>query len=143
MLLTLSNTVQNAIIGPDNSISGGLIGASTLLAVNYFAVRFLFNHPRVDRFVEGRQAVLIEGGKLVRDNMRRELITRPDSKRRPQARAGQAVDGRSGRARTQRRDFLRGQGALGRRSAAPRADGTPRADRQAIGGNPRRALGPR
>lgn len=78
VLLTLSNTVQNAIIGPDNSISGGLIGAATLLAVNYFAVRFLFSHPKIDQLVEGRQSVLIEDGKLRRDNMRRELITRPE-----------------------------------------------------------------
>jgi uncharacterized membrane protein YcaP (DUF421 family) len=62
VLLTLSNTVQNAIIGPDNSLSGGLIGAVTLLAVNYAVVRFLFSHDKVDRIVEGEPAVLIVGG---------------------------------------------------------------------------------
>ena len=45
VLLTLSNTVQNAIIGDDNSITGGLIGAATLLLVNWVVVRFLFAHP--------------------------------------------------------------------------------------------------
>jgi uncharacterized membrane protein YcaP (DUF421 family) len=35
VLLTLSNTVQNAIIGDDNSVTGGIIGAATLLIVNY------------------------------------------------------------------------------------------------------------
>jgi len=44
VLLTLSNTVQNAIIGEDNSVSGGLIGATTLLAVNFVVVRFLYSH---------------------------------------------------------------------------------------------------
>src|SRR4030088_1129669 len=44
VLLTLSNTVQNAIIGEDNSVTGGLIGAAALLAVNYLVVRFLFRH---------------------------------------------------------------------------------------------------
>jgi uncharacterized membrane protein YcaP (DUF421 family) len=78
VLLTLSNTVQNAIIGPDNSISGGLIGAATLLGVNYVAVRFLFSHPKIDRLVEGRETVLVEHGKMRRDNMRRELITKPE-----------------------------------------------------------------
>ena len=39
VLLTISNTVQNAIIGDDNSLIGGVIGAATLLAVNYFVVR--------------------------------------------------------------------------------------------------------
>jgi uncharacterized membrane protein YcaP (DUF421 family) len=75
VLLTLSNTVQNAIIGPDNSLSGGLIGAVTLLAVNYAVVRFLFSHDKVDRIVEGEPAVLIEGGKLCEDQLRRELVT--------------------------------------------------------------------
>src|SRR5262249_57541148 len=43
VLLTLSNTVQNAIIGEDNSVHGGLIGAFTFVAVNYLLFRFLFN----------------------------------------------------------------------------------------------------
>src|SRR5512136_2429398 len=48
VLLSLSNTVQNAIIGNDNSVTGGLIGAATLLTINYFVVRFLFRHRRLD-----------------------------------------------------------------------------------------------
>jgi len=54
VLLTLSNTVQNAIIGNDNSVSGGLIGAAALLAVNYLVVRFLYDHRKIDQLVEGR-----------------------------------------------------------------------------------------
>src|SRR5438132_8723739 len=53
VLLTISNTVQNAIIGEDNSITGGVIGATTLLVVNHFVVRFLYGHEKLDRFVEG------------------------------------------------------------------------------------------
>ena len=53
VLLTLSNTVQNAIIGDDNSVTGGIIGAATLLLVNYLVVRFLFRHEKLDRLVEG------------------------------------------------------------------------------------------
>src|SRR6202142_2969822 len=67
VLLTLSNTVQNAIIGDDNSVTGGLIGAATLLLVNYLVVRFLFREPALDRFVEGRATVLIHNSKLLRD----------------------------------------------------------------------------
>src|SRR5467141_463304 len=52
VLLTLSNTVQNAIIGEDNSVTGGLIGAATLLALNYAVIRFLYGHERLDRLVE-------------------------------------------------------------------------------------------
>jgi uncharacterized membrane protein YcaP (DUF421 family) len=78
VLLTLSNTVQNAIIGPDNSVSGGLIGAATLLVVNYVAVRFLFSHPKFDQLVEGRPTVLVEHGKPLQGAMARELITRAE-----------------------------------------------------------------
>src|ERR1700704_3861652 len=70
VLLTLSNTVQNAIIGSDNSVSGGLIGAATLLAVNYFAVRFLYSHETFDRLVEGEPDMLIENGKIMFDHMK-------------------------------------------------------------------------
>src|SRR6202008_941972 len=59
VLLTLSNTVQNAIIGDDNTVTGGVIGASSLLVVNYLVVRFLYKHRKLDQFVEGRADVLI------------------------------------------------------------------------------------
>lgn len=75
VLLTLANTVQNAIIGNDNSVSGGLIGAATLLAVNYIVVRFLFSRQRLDRLVEGQPATLIEGGQIRMDRLKAELIT--------------------------------------------------------------------
>src|SRR3984893_8682686 len=75
VLLTLSNTVQNAIIGNDNSVTGGLVGAATLLIVNYVVVRFLFKHPHIDRLVEGDSDVLIERGKIKHDRLKKELIT--------------------------------------------------------------------
>ena len=65
VLLSLSNTVQNAIIGNDNSLTGGLIGAFALLAVNYLVVRFLFRHRRLDQIFEGKPTTLIEHGKIV------------------------------------------------------------------------------
>src|ERR1700689_3822669 len=52
-LLTLSNTVQNAISGDDNSVTGGVIGAATLLFVNYGVIRFLYGHEKLDHLVEG------------------------------------------------------------------------------------------
>jgi len=75
VLLTLSNTVQNAIIGNDNSVTGGIIGATTLLAVNYFVVRFLFKHQKLDRLVEGDSDVLIEDGQIKHGRLKKELIT--------------------------------------------------------------------
>jgi uncharacterized membrane protein YcaP (DUF421 family) len=75
VLLSLSNTVQNAIIGDDNTITGGLLGAFTLLLVNYLVVRFLFKHKRLDQIVEGKPTTLIEGGRLRKDGMAKELLT--------------------------------------------------------------------
>jgi uncharacterized membrane protein YcaP (DUF421 family) len=75
VLLSLSNTVQNAIIGDDNTITGGLIGAFTLLAINYFVVRFVFKHRRLDQIIEGTPTVLIEKGRLDRDALAKELLT--------------------------------------------------------------------
>src|SRR3979490_1970248 len=75
VLLTLSNTVQNAIIGEDNSVLGGLIGATSLLVTNYLVVRFLYDHRKLDQLVEGRADVLVEGGKVRTRNLKKELIT--------------------------------------------------------------------
>jgi len=78
VLLSLSNTVQNAIIGEDNSVTGGLIGAFALLGVNYLVVRFLFRHKRLDQIVEGKPTSLIEHGRLRRAGMGKELLTEPE-----------------------------------------------------------------
>jgi uncharacterized membrane protein YcaP (DUF421 family) len=75
VLLSLSNTVQNAIIGDDNSVTGGLIGATTLLAVNYFVVRYFFKHRRLDQIFEGTPTVLIENGRLCKEALAKELLT--------------------------------------------------------------------
>ena len=75
VLLTLSNTVQNAIIGDDNSVSGGLIGATSLLLINYLVVRFLYGHSKLEQIVEGRSDLLIENGKVQAERLRKELIT--------------------------------------------------------------------
>jgi uncharacterized membrane protein YcaP (DUF421 family) len=75
VLLTLSNTVQNAIIGEDNSVTGGLIGASTLLLVNYFLVRYVSRHERIERLIEGDPDVLIEDGRVKTDCLEKEAIS--------------------------------------------------------------------
>ena len=75
VLLTLSNTVQNAIIGEDNSVSGGIIGATSLLLVNYLVVRFLYGHHKIEQIVEGESDVLVEDGKVKSARLKKELIT--------------------------------------------------------------------
>ena len=75
VLLTISNTVQNAIIGNDNSLLGGIVGAATLLVVNWLVVRWTFNHPRVERLVEGTPTVLVDRGVVHPEALARELVT--------------------------------------------------------------------
>jgi len=77
VLLTLSNTVQNAIIGEDNSVTGGIIGAASLLVTNYLVVRFLYDHRKLERFIEGNADVLIDNGRLQDRALKHELITLP------------------------------------------------------------------
>ena len=75
VLLTLSNTVQNAIIGADNSVLGGVIGATTLLVFNFIVVRFAFTHPRVERFIQGDADMLMRNGTVIAERLRAEGVT--------------------------------------------------------------------
>jgi uncharacterized membrane protein YcaP (DUF421 family) len=77
VLLTLSNTVQNAIIGEDNSVLGGVVGAISLLITNYLVVRFLYGHRKLDQLVEGKAETLIENGKVRTQHLKSEFITMP------------------------------------------------------------------
>ena len=78
VLLSLSNTVQNAIIGNDNSLTGGLIGALALLAMNYLVVRFLFRHRRLDQIFEGKPTVLVDNGHVQKKALAMELLSRSE-----------------------------------------------------------------
>jgi len=74
VLLILSNTVQNAIIGNDTSLTGGLIGGIALLGFNKFLDWFLFTHPRISKKVEGRTVYLVKDGQFNKVELRRQLI---------------------------------------------------------------------
>jgi uncharacterized membrane protein YcaP (DUF421 family) len=78
VLLSLSNTVQNAIIGDDNSVSGGIIGAVSLLAFNWLVVRVLFRSGRLTRIFEGRSTVLIRDGQIDLKALARESLSREE-----------------------------------------------------------------
>ncbi len=78
VLLSLSNTVQNAIIGDDNSVSGGIIGAFALLAINWLVVRALFRSPKLTRMFEGRSTVLIRNGQIDLKALQRESLAREE-----------------------------------------------------------------
>lgn len=78
VLLLLSNTVQNAIIGNDNSLAGGLLGAAVLLMINYALIRFSYRRPRLRRFVEGRPEVVVHDGRVLQHALARNYITREE-----------------------------------------------------------------
>ena len=78
VLMTLSNTVQNAIIGNDNTVSGGVIGAASLIAINYLVVRLARSSRRVERLLAGRADVLVKNGVIQKDHLERELISKPE-----------------------------------------------------------------
>jgi uncharacterized membrane protein YcaP (DUF421 family) len=75
VLLSLSNTVQNAMIGDDNSVSGGVVGAFSLLTINWLLSRVLFNMPRLNKAFEGSASVLIRNGVVDWDEAKREALT--------------------------------------------------------------------
>jgi uncharacterized membrane protein YcaP (DUF421 family) len=75
VLLSVSNTVQNAIIGDDNTVTGGLLGAVSLFAINYFVVRFLFRHRRLDQVLEGSPTTLIHQGRVQKAGLAKELLS--------------------------------------------------------------------
>ena len=78
VLLLLSNTVQNAIIGNDNSLAGGLIGAGVLFVINDVLVRYSYRYPRLRRIIEGRAEDLIKDGHVVPAALANNLITREE-----------------------------------------------------------------
>lgn len=78
VLLIISNVVQNAVIGPDNSLGGGLIGAVAILALNYAFVELTFRSRRVRRLLEAQPTLLVHNGRLLPDNLRHERVTMDD-----------------------------------------------------------------
>ncbi len=75
VLLSLSNTVQNAIIGEDNSVTGGIIGAFSLLTVNWLLTRVLYRSPRLNNALQGTATVLIRGGEVDQAAVRTEKLS--------------------------------------------------------------------
>lgn len=74
VLLIISNVVQNAVIGNDNSLGGGLIGATAILLLNLVVAYVTFRFRRADRVVEHSPTLLVRHGRVLRDNLRRERL---------------------------------------------------------------------
>lgn len=80
VLLCLSNTVQNAMIGDDNSVTGGIIGAFALLVINWGLTLVLYRLPKANKLVEGTETVLIRHGVVDEAAMKKEALTELDLK---------------------------------------------------------------
>lgn len=76
LLLLISNAVQNAMTGPDTSVTGGLVAAVTLLAVNAVVSRLAWRYTKVRKLVEGTPTLLIHSGKILEENLAKEELTR-------------------------------------------------------------------
>src|SRR5438132_11195719 len=76
LLLVLSNAVQNSMNGGDNSVLGGIISATTLIALHYCVAFMTFKSKKLEAWIEGTPRTLIHNGVLNEDVMRSELLTR-------------------------------------------------------------------
>lgn len=74
VLLLIANAVQNALIGNDTSLLGGLVAASTLLVVNAILARLRMRSPILRKLIEGSPTLLVLHGKVIEPHMRREGI---------------------------------------------------------------------
>ena len=74
LLLLLSNSVQNAMTGPDTSLAGGAVAAVTLLVLNYLVAEVAGANRHFRRFVQGHPTLLIHDGELIAANMAREHV---------------------------------------------------------------------
>jgi uncharacterized membrane protein YcaP (DUF421 family) len=75
LLLVLSNAVQNSMTAGDNSLVGGLLVASTLVALNYLVGYSTYRSKKLETLIEGRPQILIHDGKLYEDIMAKSLLT--------------------------------------------------------------------
>lgn len=75
LLLLISNAVQNAMTGPDTSVSGGIVAAATLLLVNTFLTRLIWRRRRLRKLIEGTPRMLIHSGHVIEENLAKENLT--------------------------------------------------------------------
>lgn len=74
-ILLISNSVQNAMVGNDSSLLGGLIAATSLFAVNYLLKIVMYKFPYIGKLIQGEPVMLIYNGKLNMENIKKSKIT--------------------------------------------------------------------
>jgi len=78
LILLIANAVQNAMVGPDTSLQGGLVAAAVLLVVNRLVAEVRVVSPRVERLFEGQPTVLVEHGKPMTGALRKQGLAEDD-----------------------------------------------------------------
>lgn len=78
VLLFFSNILQNSVIGNDNSITGGVVGAATFLGINWLVVKAIYRFDRVKMIVEGSETYLMQDGVIDWSKLRREGVDEED-----------------------------------------------------------------
>jgi uncharacterized membrane protein YcaP (DUF421 family) len=81
LLLLLSNSVQNAMTGPDTSVIGGIVAACTLLLVNYLVADLSGVNRRFRRFIQGEPSLLVHDGQIIESHMAREHVSMDELQR--------------------------------------------------------------
>ncbi len=74
LLLLIANAVQNAMTGPDTSVTGGIVAATTLLLLNFVVTRLVWRRKQVRQWVEGTPTLLIRAGSVIAKNLEKEKI---------------------------------------------------------------------
>jgi len=74
-ILLISNAVQNAMVGPDTSLAGGILAATALFAVNYLLKQILYRNQKISNFVQGQAVLLIYKGVVQEDHLKKVEIT--------------------------------------------------------------------
>ncbi len=74
-ILLISNAVQNAMVGPDTTLAGGLVAAGSLFLINYLFKLVLYKIPKIGRFIQGDPLILVYKGKISHKNMAKAKFT--------------------------------------------------------------------
>ncbi|MGA3106858.1 MAG: YetF domain-containing protein [Terriglobales bacterium] len=81
LLLLLSNSVQNAMTGPDTSLVGGAVAATTLLVLNYLVAEVSGGNRRFRKYIQGQPTLLIHDGEILEANMAKEHVSMDELER--------------------------------------------------------------
>ena len=81
LLLLISNSVQNAMTGPDTSLAGGAVAATTLLIMNYVVAELSGGNRRFRKFVQGQPSLLVHDGQVIEAHMAKEHVSMDELER--------------------------------------------------------------